>query len=185
MRWIDRSGSDASGKDRDLFWTQHRADLAAGTFWDDRIKQLRDDPAGRLELAVDNLPLPTAFDATAKALRSIIREHKKENRPVDSALKRLYELAVVESFGIPYSTVLQEPGYNVLESVPGSDLFLLPFNYEEIGYDKLWLLSATDRKLLVANWRQPRQHTTLHDAFLSLWQKYESELKERRIREGR
>jgi hypothetical protein len=94
----------------------------------------------------------------------------------------LYWLAAINSFSIPYSTVLQEPGYNVIESIPGEKLKSLPFSYHELGYNKLELLKKTDIKWLIELWGEPTAHTTLHEMHNDVWRQYETKLKNKRNR---
>ncbi len=108
---------------------RHRAQIKAGAFWADEIKKLHDKPAKRLELALENLPLPRAFREAAIATRGLIRIKKKANENYGEELSLLYGFAAINSFSIPYSEVLQEPGYNVIESMPGKMVENLPFSY--------------------------------------------------------
>ena len=162
------------------FWNRHAADLHAGNFWADRIKQLRDEPVKRLRLALDNLPLPASFREAAVALRTLIRRKKRVGEKYDEELALLYWLAAINSFSIPYSTVLQEPGYNVVESVPGVRLKNLSFTYNELGYTQLELLNKTDVKWMTVAWGEPQTHTTLHEMHLDVWREYETKLKNKR-----
>lgn len=101
------------------FWNRHRRDIESGQFWADRIKSLRGEPDKRLRLAMENLPLPGAFTEAAIATRALIREARKQGLPYEDHLALLYWLAAISSFGIPYSERLGQPGYNVVEAVPG------------------------------------------------------------------
>ncbi len=155
------------------FWLKHRVDIESGTFWADRIKTLKEAPLERLKLALDNLPLPAAFREAAVATRSIIRAKRKAEEQFDRELHLLYWLAAIDSFGIPYSSRLQTPGYNVMELVPGEELKALPFSYATLGYEKLPLLNKTDAKWLTQSWGEPKRHTTLNKVHREAWVKYE------------
>lgn len=158
------------------FWKKHREELASGEFWADRIKKFYGEPVERLRIAIENLPLPAAFREAAIATRTLIRELRKDNKPYAEQLALLYWLAAVNSFSIPYSEILKEPGYNVIEAIPGKILKGLPFTYNELGYKELKLLNATDIKWLIETWGDPRQHTTLHQLHKSVWDEYENML---------
>lgn len=162
------------------FWSRHRDELQKGEFWADRIKKLRGDPEKRLALAIENLPLPGAFREAAIATRALIRDKRKQNIEYEEDLAILYWLAAINSFSIPYSDVLKEPGYNVVESVPGKKLKGLPFSYKSLGYRKLELLNKTDIKWLSELWGEPEEHTTLHDMHNDVWREYEYKLKAKR-----
>ena len=83
------------------------------------------------------------------------------------------------NFSIPYSSVLQEPGYNVIESIPGEKLKNLPFAYQELGFQKIELLNKTDIKWLIEKWGEPTAHTTLHEMHINVWHQYENKLKKK------
>jgi hypothetical protein len=80
---------------------------------------------------------------------------------------------------------LRQPGFNVLQSVPGQIFKSLPFTYAELGYKNLDLLNKTDVKRIVACWGEPLIHTTLNSIHASTWHKYEIEEGLRQERERR
>ena len=162
------------------FWLRHSEELQKGEFWADRIKEMRGEPVARLALALENLPLPASFREAAIATRALIREKRKQKSDYDEELALLYWLAAINSFSIPYSEVLQEPGFNVIESIPGKKLKGLPFTYQTLGYEKLNLLNKTDIKWIVERWGDPEKHTTLHEMHTKVWSEYETKLKDKR-----
>lgn len=164
------------------FWSRHRDELQTGEFWADRIKKLKGEPEKRLALAIENLPLPASFREAAIATRALIRDKRKQKIEYEEELALLYWLAAINSFSIPYSEVLKEPGYNVIESVPGKKLKGLPFSYKSLGYNKLELLNKTDIKWLSELWGEPEDHTTLHKMHNDVWREYEGKLKAKRTK---
>ena len=174
--WLNVDASDGSESFSTIFWKRHSDELASGRFWADRIKTLRGEPAERLRLALQNLPLPAAFRESAIAVRALIRNCRKQSLPYEQHLALLYWLAAVSSFAIPYSERLQEPGINVLESVPGRVIFTLPFSYSELGYEKLELLNSSDVKLLKERWGEAAKHSTLHILHHDVWTEHENKL---------
>lgn len=184
MKWLDTSDTQSSAANQTAFWDKLRADLHAGTFWADRITKLRDQPIERLKLAIENLPLPAAFREAAIATRSVIRERIKNNDDIAEELALLYRLAAVESFGIPYSAYLQQPGFNVLQSIPGDIIKSLPFSYSQLGYKQLSLLNKTDIQWCVARWGEPLNHTTLNKLHSDTWRNFEIEEKLRQERQS-
>jgi len=169
------SDSEAEAHATD-FWSKHRKELQVGEFWTDRIKKLRGEPVKRLALAIENLPLPASFREGAIAIRALIREKRKSKEIYEDELALLYWLSALNSFSIPYSEVLKEPGYNVMESIPGSKLKSIPFSYRDLGYEKLELLNKTDVKWLIEAWGEPECHSTLHKMHIDLWKEYENKL---------
>lgn len=174
--WLQTSSdSEADARSND-FWAAMRDDVDAGEFWADRIKQYRADAQARLQLALKNLPLPAAFREASVALRSFIRTKRKEKQPYEEELAFLYWLAAICSFPIPYSAKLKEPGFNVIESMPGTVIRNLPFEYCVLGYEKLELLNATDKKWIIEIWGEPERQSTIHELHRSVWDTYEDKL---------
>lgn len=177
MSWLHtESDNDAETASKN-FWREMRTDLQNENFWAYKIKEFRGDPVKRLEIAMNNLPLPGAFREALIAIRALIRNKRTEKQPYVDELSLLYWLAGIYSFAIPYSTYLKQPGFNVLQSMPGSVIKTLPFTYFELGYEKLELLSKTDIKWCVETWGLPKSHSTLHELHKKIWNKYEKELK--------
>ena len=66
------------------------SDTNTGKFWADRIKDLRGEPARRLGLAFENLPLPGAFREASIATRALIRSKRKAGDEFEEELRLLY-----------------------------------------------------------------------------------------------
>ena len=180
--WLQvKSDAEATSRSNE-FWTGMSEDISAGEFWADRIKKYKNDPQMRLRIALDYLPLPAAFREASVALRSIIRTKRKDKQPHEEELALLYRLAAVCSFSIPYSEKLREPGYNIIESMPGAVIFNLSFDYRVLGYEKLELLNSTDKKWIVEAWGGPQGHSTLHEIYYGVWERYEEKLVKERQR---
>lgn len=184
-RWIDTDADLAATERASDFWTVLREDLDAGAFWADRIKQYRGDPARRLRTALDNLPLPAAFREAAIATRALIREKRRNEEPYEEELACLYWLAAIRSFMLAYSERLKEPGFNIMESIPGKRVRSLAFTYAKLGTEKLALLNKTDRKWMREAWGEPDTHTTLNAMHQDVWSEYEEKLVATRERERR
>ena len=176
MSWIDTETNVQTNSSSREFWSKLKNDLDSEIFWADKIKKLKGEPIKRLTMAIDNLPLPAAFREAIIALRTIIRQKRKDKQAYNDELALLYWFAAIDSFSIPYSSYLQQPGYNVIESIPGKVIKTLPLSYFELGYEKLDLLNKTDIKWCIEMWGEPQRHTTLHEIHKHIWQKYEKEL---------
>lgn len=177
-RWMDLNEDKEAELFTTDFWNKNRKDITTGKFWADEIKKSRSEPEKRLSLALKNLPLPHAFKEAAIALRAIIKLKKVDSdlTSITDELKALYQLAVINSFMIPYAENLKEPGFNVMESVPGKLLFNLPVDYYQIGYEQIELLNKSDIKLLIKVYGEPESHTTLHELYKNIWIEYENRL---------
>jgi hypothetical protein len=190
MLWIDTKTNEDARRRGDVQWTPvwvENEDGSAtasvpgpekvgGRFWGDAIKEVQDDPAARLAMAERQLPLPGAFSQMAVARRAIIRQLKKEGKPFDHELHQLHYWAALSSWSAPYSEVLGEPGFNVLESTPYAKLAGLVLTYDVIGCDELLGLNKTDRKMMREAWGEPKAHTTAHALYSELWRDQESKL---------
>ena len=179
MSWLKTKSDKEAELNSTKYWENLSSDLANETFWADRIKELKAAPDKRLTLALENLPLPGAFREAIISLRAIIREKRKSKENYEKELSFLYWLAAIDSFSIPYSTYLQQPGFNVIESIPGQVIQSLPCTYDDLGYTKLKLLNKTDAKWCVEAWGEPDRHKTMHELHHDIWQKYERKLKVR------
>lgn len=190
MLWIDTKTDDDARRRGEAQWTPVWAENEDGSatasvpgpekvdgqFWGDAIKEVQADPAARLAMAERQLPLPGAFSQMAVARRAIIRQLKKEGKPFDDELRQLHYWAALSSWSVPYSEVLREPGFNVLESTPYAKLAKLDLTYDVIGCDELLGLNKTDRKMMREAWGEPKAHTTAHALYGELWRKQESKL---------
>ncbi|GEP43089.1 hypothetical protein BGE01nite_23800 [Brevifollis gellanilyticus] len=96
----------------------------------------------------------------------------------------LYDLAAYESFMLDYSPRLRQPGYNVMESIPGNVITALEYSYARLGYKKLRLLNKTDVKWLVEAWGEPQKHTTLNALHKAVWDRFEATLLGRAAKES-
>ena len=110
--------------------------------------------------------------------RAVIRAKRKSKEPIGEELSFLYWLAALRSFMLDYAPILQEPGFNVFEAMPGRRLGSLQFSYAELGYRELTLLNKTDVKWLVSEWGEPSSHTTMNTLYRDLWDRYERALAE-------
>lgn len=174
--WLKTTTLEESARRSGEFWVSMRKESDAGEFWADRIKAYQNEPQERLRLAMEQLPLPGAFAHAAIALRAMIRGLKKAGHDFEEQLAFLYWLAAISSFSIPYSKRLKQPGFNVMEIVPGDELRNLQFKYDDLGTEKLGLLGVTDRKMIEAAWGKPKRHSTLNSLHAGVWEKYEDDL---------
>jgi hypothetical protein len=175
MRWLDTSDRDTE-KSADAFWKRKAAEINSEQFWADAIRHLRAQPCRRLDLALDNLPLPHAFEEAAAAQFDIISQKKAANIHCRRDLTFLYWLAAVRSFLVPYAAKLQEPGFNVVESIPCSVLKAIPLPWHELGYEQLQLINEISAQWLIEQWGKPKAHTTLFALRNDLWIEYEDRL---------
>lgn len=156
------------------FWDSMREDLDSGNFWYERIKKYRNQPEKRLALALQYLPLPAAFRESAIALRSLIRAAKKDERDYTAPANLLYWLAAIHSFMLEYSSKAKQPGFNVVQYMPGETFLKMDFSYVSLGYRELKLLTLADGKMFAQLWGEPQQHTTLNILQQAVWEKYET-----------
>lgn len=180
--WHKTESDTEADKHAKDFWSRHKTELDSGEFWADRIKKMKGEPIKRLSLALDNKPLPASFREAAVAIRSLIKEKRKSKESYEDELALLYWLAAINSFSIPYSDVLQEPGYNVIESIHGKILKNMSFTYDTLGFKKLALLNKTDIKWIVEEWGEPNKHATLHDIHIDVWREYEEKLRDKMLK---
>jgi hypothetical protein len=134
--------------------------------WGPVVDPVQADPTG--VVSVD--ALPSSLRDRAKALRAIIRAARKAKTPHDEALRKLYELAVVEA-GMPsgqYCAEVGEPSYNVRCIIPDEALQRVQIDYHVVGYRGTAAL-ATDIKWFVEAWGEPRSSRGPAAAFGAVW----------------
>lgn len=147
-----------------------------GKSWTGTIGKLA--PQKRLEMTLEYLPLPAAFNEAAIALRALIAGHMEEQRDPSASLKLLYWLSAVASFMPDQAEKAQTPGFSVFATIPGARLFGLKFDWKTLDYEKLPLLVGRDVRMLIALWGQPLAHSTLLEQHPELWDEYEAKLTE-------
>lgn len=171
--WLSSTRTDDSGLRSEQFWNDVRRDAQAGESWADQARRARDDSQKRLQIALKMLPLPAAFREAAIAVRALIRDARKEKRSSGRQLELLYWLAAVASFSVPYAERSRQPGFNVMEVGSGAEIAALPFTYDSLGYEKLDLLTSTDKQAIAAAWGEPENHSTLNALHRDVWDRYE------------
>jgi len=67
-----------------------------------------------------------------------------------------------------------------MEAIPGDRIRSMTFEYRTLGYERLELLNATDRKWLVEIWGEPDAHSTLNVLNRNLWRELEDRLMRKR-----
>lgn len=198
MLWIETKTPEEAKQLQERMWglELHESDSGAefrmrgeglsdgDEFWADAISRLKGDPDERLNMAMRHLPLPAAFREAAISLRAIIRRNRKHKTDCEPALQELYRLAAIWSFYIPYAPRLQQPGYNVLARVPFSEFESMSLTWGTLGYEKLELLTKTDRRWMVEAWGEPQSHTTAHQKYRAVWDCYEDTLIEENTLKG-
>lgn len=190
MLWIETKTDDDARRRSEAqwtpVWTKHADGSATasvpgpekvgGEIWSEAIHEVQNNPTARLAMAHRQLPLPAAFREMSIALRAIIRQLRKDGQPFDDELRQLHYWAALSSWSAPYSEVLGEPGYNIMESTPYAKLAELDLSYEVIGSEELAGLNKTDRKMMREAWGEPKAHTTAHVLYRGLWREQERKL---------
>ncbi|HBR2254474.1 hypothetical protein R1Q26_25135 (plasmid) [Klebsiella quasipneumoniae] len=174
--WFGSENDSEAKQKNKSFWEGLKKEFDDNDSWVERVKSESDD-AKKLVLALKFIPLPQAFQQSAIALRSLIKLKKKENTPYVDELYFLYWLAAIKSFGVPYSQLLGEPGFNVLSRIPGGEILNLQVNYDDLGHEYLDLLTKGDVSLLNENFGVPKNNNTLNNIHCAIWHHYEKKLK--------
>lgn len=142
-------------------------------------------PLLRLEVALQNLPVPGAFRHAAVALRALIREKIRASADFDDELVMLYWLASAWSFANHHTITYSAEIVALFEIMPASAFKNMPFSYKELGYEKLDLLNKTDAKWLREKWGTPDSHKTLNQLHPQVFREYQRKLKNKRSKERR
>jgi len=134
-------------------------------------KKIEGGAIDRLQQAKANFPYPAGFREAAIALRTLIRQRRKEKRDYEDLLRELYKVCAQENLllGDLYVEDIVGPGFNVAESIPRSAWEALDMPYEEIGYNEIPLLNKTDKKWFVDAWGMPKQHRSSQTFHSNFW----------------
>jgi len=143
-------------------------------FWGDEILALEDDSEARYQLSLNYLPLPGAFFQAARAMRDVVKAKRKLKESYKDELTKIYWLAVISSYGLPRSKRADTVGFNIFEITPAESLFSLDLSYKKFGYEKLTLLTATDKKWIIEAWGDNKRHSTLNSSAKALWREAEN-----------
>ena len=159
-----------------LSWLQETANQPRETTNKSKAtsKKTKQDYEEKLKSALSEIPLPAAYREAAVALRGLRRTDSENS---ERYIKQLYDLAVKNSLSIDYSDFCEYPGYNILETIPEAVISSLEYTYNEMGYEKLSLLTATDIKAVTGLWGEPKSHKTLNEKYHKLWHDYELKYK--------
>jgi hypothetical protein len=179
--WLKPSDRSPDAGPSGEFWSAMREDRDALDFWSERIAKFSTDPPGRLESALKNLPMPTAFREAAAVMRGIIRQKRKDNQPYEQELAFLYWLGAIRSFDTPDSVKLTSAVRSLIQFMPAKVVLNLTFEYDVLGYEKLQLLNKRDAKWLIEMWGKPQGHSTLYEIHRPIWNAYEAKLQEARM----
>ncbi|MBR5932382.1 MAG: DUF4236 domain-containing protein [Treponema sp.] len=126
----------------------------------------------RYENALKSLPTPAAFSDAKICLRQLYKKNQKEQ-----ILKKLYNLAVIESFiQNQYSEIAKCPSFRIMEKAFPT-IKTLPIYWNDIGYKKL-NLNTSDITVMRELWGEPENHTTFYEKYKDLYKDIEIKLKE-------
>lgn len=129
-----------------------------GQFWHDELNRIKDDPDQRYTMARRHLPLPAAWREMAVALRSKIRDARKDKAGYEHLLRDLHHLAAMSSYA----------GYGYIQRVPFARLASLDLAYHRVGCDNLPLLKPTDCKWMRELWGEPSTHSTAAELYAEM-----------------
>ncbi len=129
-----------------------------GEFWSHALERIKGDPDQRYAMARRHLPLPAAWREMAVALRTTIRQARKEKRPYEDLLRELHHLAAMSSYA----------GCGPIQRVPYARIASLDLGYDRVGFEKLPLLGVTDGKWMVEIWGKPADHTTAAELYAEM-----------------
>ena len=147
--------------------------FADGRFWQDTVKELKQDNRYQeaADVCMEMMPLPATFNDFALCTRILIKERQREDEPFEHLLEKLYWAAAVEDFllGTPFVEQTQSPGFTIAESLPEEMWRSLEFPYAKIGFNELNLVNETDALWFVNAWGEPDNHIRAQDFHKDAW----------------
>lgn len=141
----------------ETFWREARDKIRSGTFWTGSDPVHSGETARRLSDAVQELPKVGAFQDAAVAARDMVRQRLKNGDKPIVELGLLYWLAALHSY--------PDTDSERQEALAGDRLYEFEFDYNRLGYDRLDLLTKTDKGWLVDHLGEPEAHVTLKEFY--------------------
>lgn len=147
------------------------ANQPGSSTWANRVRRLRTTGHTRAAVAEcrKHIPYPGAFREAAKAIRTSIRERRRNGEDARDLLRELYWWGVAENFFryIEWNKIITE---DILHPTAIACLEGIECPYPGIGYAHIELLNQTDAKWLVEAFGEPSRHWNAKDANPELWQ---------------
>ncbi|MFP8965596.1 hypothetical protein ACKC9G_03325 [Pokkaliibacter sp. CJK22405] len=139
----------------------------------------------QLAAVLQRLQTPQDFVEAMAVVRERIRyvfsvtpADELQERHKEQLLLCLYWLATLDSFYVSRSEVLDAPGMAVIRRIPDEERLSLSFCYDEVGYDKLRLVTEEDKAWFIERWGIPDSHDHLNALYREIWDNYEQLLLE-------
>lgn len=114
-----------------------------------------------------------AWQTAMKAIRKLVREKRNLKEDDSAELFLLYASAALDSLKPSFSKKCQCQGLEIANTIPRGVLADLKITYDNLGYEKLRLLSLTDIRWIVEAWGEPSAHSTLNEMEKRVWEKWE------------
>ena len=133
-------------------------------------KKKQIEPA--LHLCKSKFPMYTAYKETTLILRSILQNEGSSQAKIQDILSQLYKTAAIAEL---IHMKKSDGNKRIPDKVKITDITLLekiPFDYYELGYSMLPLLTKKDTRVLVSHWGEPRKH----DSPRNLYENYLAKL---------
>jgi len=155
-------------------------------FWADKVKRLKRTDKNReiVDVCKLNLPLTSAFNEMAVALRKQIRARRKEKQRYNDILRQLYHAAVWQDFFADTDALcLMEAA----DSCRVANHFIprIKCDYNLVGYEYLDMLVVTDVKWIVEAWGEPKRHRHARQINGALYEETVARYKMEKAREQR
>ena len=124
--------------------------------------------------ALSDCPFPAAFNEAAVATRAVVRQKRKLKEDYEEELKFLYWLGTTHQLAYGYSHRLEQPSFNVVETVGTKALAELKPDYSQLGYLNFELFNKTDGKWFEEAWGSPESHGNSFHFYREQWYKWEA-----------
>ena len=140
--------------------SQPSAHLENPSNWRQSVLEMRKkkqiEPA--LHLCKSKFPLYTAYRETTLILKSTLQNEGSSQAKIQEILLQLYKTAAIAEL---IHMKKSDENKHLPDKIKISDITLLekiPFDYYELGYSMLPLLTKKDTRVLVSHWGEPRKH---------------------------
>ena len=154
--------------------SQPSAHLENPSNWRQSVLEMRKkkqiEPA--LHLCKSKFPLYTAYREATLILKSTLQNEGSSQAKIQDILTQMYKTAAIAELIHMKKSAANK---RIPDKVKITDITLLekiPFDYYELGYSMLPLLTKKDTRVLVSHWGEPRKH----DSPRNLYENYLTKL---------
>lgn len=115
--------------------------------------------------------LPFGTERLLLQLRKNIRDYNNYT----NTIKFYYKIKCLNSLFPPYSVLNENPGINILTTIPGGRIIMLKMPYQVIGFEKLNNVIVSEKKWFIECFGYPNNNIDVKEYFYNIWSYYDQQ----------